>query len=146
MSGSYVSRAEVQALIDEALDRQRVLISQLQGAAPAFVGVGSAPAFSAGWGNYPTGYAHVSYWRSGRTVFLSGLASKTGGTPGSGDVIFVLPVGFRPVTSEVFSAATGEATTFGRVDVDPAGQVIWRSGAGAETDFTSLSGISFWAA
>jgi hypothetical protein len=97
--------------------------------------------FGANWGNYGV-YEGATYSRIGRMVILQGLVSKTG-TPAGGDVIATLPAGYRPAEHVIFATATGETTVGGRVDVESTGQIIWRTGATGETDYTSLSGIAF---
>lgn len=116
---------------------QGVLIRQLQGVAKR------ALPFAAGWGNFGGIYEGASYSRMGRLVVLQGLVTKTGGTPTSGNVIGTLPLGFRPTSSHVFVAWTGESGQAGRVDVHYTGEIQWVSGGTAETDFLTLSGIAF---
>jgi hypothetical protein len=102
--------------------------------------------FAAGWGNYGAGFETASYSRIGRLVVLQGLVTKTGGTPTAGDLIAVLPIGFRPSGGLVFAVATGETTAVGRVDLAANGNINWRAGASGEADYTALSGIVFVAA
>jgi len=80
-------------------------------------------------------------------VSIRGVVTKGGGVPVEGDVIAILPVGYRPVMDEVFGAMTGNYAVGGRVDITTAGQVVWiagATGASGTNDYTSLSGISFW--
>jgi hypothetical protein len=99
--------------------------------------------FGAGWGNFGGAYENATYSKVGRTVFLQGTVSKTGGTPTIGDVIGTLPVGFRPASHLLFAVATGATHTAGIVEVQSDGDVIWTAGNTVEIDYTSLSGISF---
>lgn len=98
--------------------------------------------FAVNWGNYGGTLEDATYSRFGRLVVLQGLVTKTG-TPGSGDLIGTLPAGFRPTELVDFIAPTGEPFTAGRVRVETDGDVIWLNGATGETDYTSLSGITF---
>jgi hypothetical protein len=99
-----------------------------------------------GWGNYGGGYETASYSRIGRLVVLQGLVTKTSGTPTAGDLIGVLPAGFRPSGGLLFAVATGETPAVGRVDLSASGNINWTAGASGEADYTALSGIVFVAA
>ena len=79
------------------------------------------------------------------SVDLRGLVTKNPGTPSQGDVIALLPAGYRPPARMAFPVATGSATdVYGRVDVQADGAVVWIAGGTGETDFTSLGTVSFW--
>lgn len=114
-----------------------VLVRQLQGESQV------AFPFAAGWADYGSGFEGASYSRHGRVVTLQGLVTKSGGTPAVNDVIGTLPPGFRPTATLIFPTASGQANQFGRVQVTVAGEVVWLQGGATETDYTSLSGISF---
>lgn len=118
------------------LSRLGALIRQLQGASKV------AFPFGVGWANF-AGVEGATYSRHGRVVRLQGMVTKSGGTPAAGNVIGTLPDGYKPTGQLVFAAVTGSTDTFGRVDVDASGNVIWQSGGTGGTDYTSLSGISF---
>jgi hypothetical protein len=94
------------------------------------------------WTNYAaTVFGPARYWRMGDMVYLGGLVTKTGVAVVAGETILVLPAGWRPQLAEVFVVDTG---THGRVDVNPDGSVIWRSGTSGVGAYTSLNGIYFW--
>jgi hypothetical protein len=116
---------------------QDVRLRQLQGVAKVPL------SFAANWSNYGSGTGEeATYSRFGRLVVLQGLVTKAG-TPAAADVIATLPAGFRPTGSVLFSVVTGGTTSFGAVRVNSSGQVEWIAGDTAESDFTSLSGITF---
>jgi hypothetical protein len=75
-------------------------------------------------------------------VRLQGSAQRTSG---SGTVICVLPIGYRPAERLFFGSVnySGVAYTTARVDVDVDGRVIVASG---DTDFVPLQHIRFEAA
>lgn len=72
-------------------------------------------------------------------VHLRGLLKSGVVTAGTG--IFVLPAGYRPVDTEIFSVSSNSA--FGEVRVDAAGNVQIQVGSAS---FLSLDGITFKAA
>lgn len=135
-----MDRAEVGRLIQEALDatglRQRV---------QALMGSGKvAFPFAAGWANTAVGQEGASYTRQGQVVWLQGSVTKTSGAPASGDLIGTLPAGFRPSALLTFPVVGGPGVNiFGVLLVHEDGRVRWFSGSAAETDYTSLSGVSF---
>lgn len=100
--------------------------------------------FGTDWGDYGGGFQLVEFWRdnAGR-VHLRGLALKTTDAI-AGDIIFTLPVGYRPSVQEVFGTA-GEPG-FARVDVATNGNVYCQTALDSSAPggaFISLSGISF---
>lgn len=100
--------------------------------------------FATGWANFGGGNEDATYSRIGRLVVLQGRVTKTAGVPGVGDVIGTLPVGFRPAEDlGPFAVGSGATLGFGAVDVLPSGSVRWLAGSTTETDYTSLSGITF---
>lgn len=91
------------------------------------------------WVNYGGGWALAGYSKRDDRVSLRGLVSS-----GTNNVaMFTLPVGFRPVSYELFgSIASNGAVQHGRIDVFPDGTVL----ISTETPYNawvSLSGISF---
>jgi hypothetical protein len=101
-------------------------------------------AYGTDWDDYGGTLEGGSYSRIGRVVVLQGVVSKSGGTPTNGDVIATLPAGFRPAVRLILAADTaGASATHGRVDIYATGEIKWVSGATAEQDYTSLSGIAF---
>jgi len=100
--------------------------------------------FASGWANYGGGFAPCDFWKDQfGMVHIRGLVTKSGGVPAAGNTIMTLPEGYRPRAPLLFSVISGEPGGIGRVDVNPDGNVLWMVGQTTETDFTSLSGISF---
>lgn len=71
-------------------------------------------------------------------VYLRGLAKRSSGTPAVGEVITVLPLGWRPPARLIFGG--NEAVGMSRYDIWPSGNLTWTGGnaTGAAT-FTTLS-------
>lgn len=89
------------------------------------------------WTHYGGIYQPISYRKGADNIVqLRGLAA--GGTPSSTDVMFILPVGYRPANKELYPALTNSG--IGRLDITINGEVMPYSGGG--TWFT-LSGITF---
>ena len=102
--------------------------------------------FGVGWANYVGVYGDVSYRKEQLgVVHLRGFATRTAGLPEADSVIGTLPPATHaPPTRTIFQANGGAADA--RVDILPNGQILWMNGVTAETDYTSLDGISFYAA
>ena len=101
--------------------------------------------FQGSWTNYSSGFATGAYRKDQNgAVWLRGLVAKNGGTPTADEVIAQLPAGYRPSAILIFSVAMGAPNGYGRVDVNPAGEVMWKTGPTAENDFTALETIRFW--
>jgi len=105
-------------------------------------------AFVSPWASFGGGYPSGAFRKDqhGR-VFLRGLVHKEPGAPALGDVIAVLPAGYRPPGTCVFSPTTSgpnPAGTDSRLQVLASGEIQWIAGASGEADFTSLDSISFW--
>lgn len=100
---------------------------------------GGALPLKNGWGYYGgTSYLTPQYWLDGNDmVHLGGLIDY--GTKGSGVVLAVLPIGFRPASREMFSTY-GYQRAGHRIDVTDAGEVV---SVETPAGFLSLSGISF---
>ena len=93
------------------------------------------------WVNYGAAYETASFWKdSCGMVHLAGLI-KSGATAAE-TVIFQLPAGYRPRTSEKFFCVSLNAICV--IDVYSTGNVAIKTGANA--GWLSLSGISFRAA
>jgi len=89
------------------------------------------------WHNFAAGYAPAGYYKdSAGIVHLQGVIA--GGTDTSVNIIFTLPVGYRPKNTEMFTAYSSSG--FSSVWIEPDGVISFRSGANS---FFSLSGISF---
>ena len=90
------------------------------------------------WVNYGASYETASFWKdSCGMVHLAGLI-KSGATAAE-TVIFQLPAGYRPRTSEKFFCVSLNAICV--IDVYSTGNVAIKTGANA--GWLSLSGISF---
>lgn len=80
----------------------------------------TSPFYDSGWitPSYGPNYtsASVKYRRIGKVVYLRGQASRNSGTPTSGDVIFTLPVGFRPALDNPQMMA-GSSTNYGKMNI-----------------------------
>jgi len=96
------------------------------------------PTLSNGWVNYGGAYEVASYWKdSCGVVHLAGMIKS--GTTTAETVIFTLPDGYRPRTSEKFFTVSLNAICV--IDVYSSGAVAIKTGANA--GWLSLSGISF---
>ena len=85
-------------------------------------------------------FHRIQYWKTAdNIVHLIGLAYMDGGYRGNGQLIFTLPVGYRPGATVIFTAqsATGES----RIDIHPDGTVNMYELS--SPDWISLSGIFF---
>ena len=85
-------------------------------------------------------FHRIQYWKTAdNIVHLIGLAYMEGGYRGNGQLIFTLPVGYRPGATIIYTAqsATGES----RIDIHPDGTVNMYESNGP--DWISLSGIFF---
>jgi hypothetical protein len=102
--------------------------------------------FAGSWTNYGAPYATGAYRKDAAgKVHLRGLLAKGAGIPASGDVMAVLPPGYRPAMRYLFGGGGGAPTElYTRVDVLPTGEITFMAGATADGDFTSLDNISFW--
>ena len=76
--------------------------------------------FQSGWSNLGAGYPPVSYRKIGDVVYGRGLATAAGG---AGNIIAVLPAGFRPPYHYIFTTwyATPQAAT--RLFVSNVGEI-----------------------
>lgn len=112
-------------------------------------GPGTGPAegwralpFTDGWSNYGSMWEAAAFRKDQLGIVrLRGLATRASGLPGG--TIAVLPPGYRPQRARIFAVHTGEPHGVGRVNVLADGAITWSSGAGTETDYTSLDGVSF---
>lgn len=93
------------------------------------------------WVDYGAAYQGAGYWKDKcGVVHLCGLIK--GGTITAETVIFNLPTGYRPATSEKFFAVSLNAICV--IDIYSSGAVAIKTGANA--GWLSLSGITFKAA
>ncbi len=94
--------------------------------------------FQNSWANFNLGHATAAYRKlPDGTVEVKGLVSKST-TPAPGEVIFTLPVGFRPLELRIFSTLSIDA--LGRADVESNGNVKMSVGSGG---WFSLQTIRF---
>jgi hypothetical protein len=98
------------------------------------------------WSRYSSDYAAAGVRKdaAGR-VYLRGLIKRAGG-PVANDTIAVLPAEFRPAVRVLVGSMMGTtANAAGRLDISPAGEIVWTSGPTGDPNYTSLDNISFWA-
>lgn len=96
------------------------------------------PTLQNGWVNYGAAYESASYWKdSCGVVHLAGMIK--GGTHDAETVIFTLPTGYRPRTSEKFLTVSSNVICV--LDIYGTGNVAIKTGA--SSGWLSLSGISF---
>ncbi|NJM51595.1 MAG: DUF2793 domain-containing protein [Sphingomonadales bacterium] len=97
----------------------------------------NVPSLSLGWIGYGGGFGGPRYYKTpdGRVTIEGLMQAGTDGT------VFTLLAGFRPADTLMFGCWSGGGAY--RVDVNAAGDVIL---SGSNTVFSSLSGVSFFAA
>ena len=81
-------------------------------------------------------------------VVINGNVTKSAGWDGNGDqLIFTLPVNFRPSGRITYRAQARGGRSASRVDITTVGEVFFIDGGGTSTTYTelSLSGMSFYA-
>ena len=103
-------------------------------------------AFVGSWTNYGGNFTTGAYRKdaSGK-VHLRGLLAKGTGIPVGGDVMAILPPGYRPTMRHLFgTGGGGPVELYSRVDVYPNGEIVLIAGGTVESDFASLDNISFW--
>ncbi|WP_408951507.1 hypothetical protein [Lysobacter sp. Hz 25] len=103
-------------------------------------GAWQAPTLNASWANYGDVFAVAGYRRDAGRVQLRGLVKAGGG----GTAIFVLPVGFRPPTQQIFTAVS-DSSVQARVDVKANGEVLVSQPGAGVLGWLSLDGIAFFA-
>lgn len=92
-----------------------------------------------GWKEYGDIYQSPYFWKDKNdVVHIGGLTC--GGTTKIGTVIAQLPIGYRPLSREIFSVWNVNNSI--RVDVNMAGQIMIQS-ENVMNSYLSLSGISF---
>ncbi|MAM29913.1 MAG: hypothetical protein CMC13_12900 [Flavobacteriaceae bacterium] len=92
------------------------------------------------WAPYGNGYETPHYYKHNKRVYLSGLLRNTS-TMTSGEVIFTLPIGYRPTARRL--CAGGQTGMNIRIDILANGTVQYMGGTSGSLDFISLDGISF---
>jgi hypothetical protein len=98
-----------------------------------------------GWVNYGGVYQTAVYWKDPfGMVHITGLI--TSGTTTTGTQVALLPVGYRPAASQIFSTPSADSghAHMARVDVSSTGSIT--TNVGWHANYTSLAGISFRAA
>ena len=139
----------------EAISAQWPGLAPLE--SPTFTGTVTAPLASIGlearqpvtfapnWSNWGAGYTECCYWKDAHgIVHLEGLATKSSATSAAGDLIFTLPVGYRPSGHKMFAVggAAGTVSTAVPVYIDTAGTVKVYV-ALATVNWVSVEGITF---
>lgn len=104
------------------------------------------PTLGAGWNNFGSGFEDAQYWKDNAsgTVHIQGLVQYPTGSPSAGNVIFVLPNGYRPrkiLSFTVGTANTSTSHTIGRCDIYPNGNVTYLHGS--HNYYFELNGITF---
>lgn len=112
-----------------------------QGDSNSFVGtsnvtinVASSGSLLNGFTNYGNGYTPFGYTISGGRCHLQGMIMAT-----TDSIAYIFPTGLRPVGKEQFIVTGTDAGPFGRVRIEPTGELVVYLAAGT----ASLSGISF---
>lgn len=124
-----------------ALEADVALLRNQNLALPNWINIGDtgAPAWQGGCSNYGYGFDPTGFWKdSGGVVYLRGLVAGAN----TGDVIFTLPLGFRPDASYTHIFMTINNDSIGRVDVQANGYVLCANLVGG-AGWISLNGISF---
>ena len=78
------------------------------------------------WANFGSGNQDAQYRKIGDIVYVRGMVKN--GTTTAGTTIYNLPVGYRPLTQQVFPTIDGN-NAIGRFDVTTAGNLIIQVGA-----------------
>ena len=87
------------------------------------------------------GYAPGSFYKNRDRVYLGGSVKTVSGRPADGDIIGILPPGYRP-SNRILTYGRQQANVV-RIDILTTGEVILQSGANNSSNFLSLEGISF---
>ena len=88
----------------------------------------SDPTLLSGWVYWGLPHAKPAYTKTSDGVVVVKGIVKSGSTV-AGNPIFILPVGYRPSHRLIFLSHTNHASTIGRVDVYPTGEVVFWNGA-----------------
>ncbi len=97
--------------------------------------------YGANYSDYNSGYQNPTYYIDRGRVYIEGLARRSSPAFSTNEVIFTLPVGYRPLARLNFACLQGNDIL--RVDIFPDGQVRYITGANGSSDWVTLSGISF---
>ncbi|KAB1155621.1 hypothetical protein F7018_11640 [Tenacibaculum aiptasiae] len=105
----------------------------------------STLAFNSGWENYSinngSAFEDGRFYIDNNRVYLGGLVRKTSEIT-QGEVIFTLPIGYRPKKQRIFSVVTEAGIV--RVDIAANGNVIFNGlNFNGGQNWVSLDGISF---
>lgn len=85
---------------------------------PAFSGAGG------GWSNFGAPHETAAFRRNAQgRVFIKGLVASGTHTTGTGNKVFVLPVGFRPPANGLIHYATAGNSKFAMLEIDTNGNV-----------------------
>lgn len=102
----------------------------------------AAPTLAAAWSNVGAGFVTARYMRRGGVVFTQGVVKRTG-QPSNGDLLFTLPVGFRPSMAIIldFAAVAGMARC--NLGLVAAGQLTYDSALVGSPDPTNYLAFNF---
>ncbi|GAA0872442.1 hypothetical protein GCM10009117_15890 [Gangjinia marincola] len=92
---------------------------------------------------YGGAYEQPRYYKDRNRVYLEGLVARTSSNFVQGEVLFTLPVGYRPAKRQLFSCRNGSSII--RVDIFPNGEMRYSNYSNGSADWVSLSGVSFLA-
>lgn len=102
-------------------------------------GAWQVPALNAPWTNYGDAFANAAYRKDGNRVQLRGLVKGGSGS----SIVFLLPVGFRPLAQHLFVINTDIAVAV-RIDVRSNGEVYLPQATSAPLGWMSLDSVSFY--
>jgi hypothetical protein len=103
------------------------------------LGAAGEPTMPVAWSIYAAGWQAPGFYKDNQgRVFLQGMIKKSSAVV-VGEVIFTLPVGYRPLGQSLFVVMSNSAVA--RIDVMPNGQV--QASTGVNAGWVSMAGISF---
>ncbi len=97
------------------------------------------PTLNVGWQLFAS-YGAVQYYKHDGRVYLSGATIKSTNV-NPGDVIFTLPVGYRPASNQIFGVHGDPGIVLIEVNVN--GDVVIQNSIVSVEKWTSLNGVSF---
>jgi len=100
--------------------------------------------FETNWENYSVvggnDFEDSQFYKHDNQVFIGGLIHKTSGV-NTGDIMFTLPMGYRPAKNRIFTTQGENGLV--RVDVNSNGEVVIKATFDTVLDWVSLDGILF---
>lgn len=142
-SANYQPRASDRILAFPMRDNTLYIEKSWELFAPEFIQF-LTPSLQNGWVRYNDTYSAPGYARSeAGVVMLRGLMRS--GIFSDNTLLFTLPEGFRPLSSEYSFIVPCGGNKPARVDVLSDGSVILKSSGGGDNSYLSLSGICFHA-